>query len=231
MRQVFGVSGTGKSVFLRESLRTAARSPDFGPLHRFLVFDIKHDGYQDLAPPVRSVETAFKRLDKDRLAVIHPDMATAHEDLDAVIEWLFRTAQRVPDFSATLVIEESSTFIGSTVGAIPDSVKRFATQGRSLGLSLILVNQRALSNKWTDTQSASVTTFRLAIPDRELLRKRWGIDADSMDARLKEAKFSFAHLDLESLDMSYYAPIELPKNPRPVVVRKSRLTRFMEAFD
>jgi DNA helicase HerA-like ATPase len=230
VRQVFGISGTGKSVFLRETLRSAARSPKFGELHRFLVFDIKHDGYESLAPPSKSATEALRRVDKDRLVVIHPQMETADMELDQVIEWMFDTAQSVDDFSATLIIEESSTFIGASMGSIPASVKRFATQGRSLGLSLILVNQRALSNKWTDTQSASITCFRLAHPDRDLLRKRWGIDADSMDFRLKERKFSFGHLDLESLDLSYFAPIEMPKNPRPVVERKSRLTRFIEAF-
>lgn len=230
VRQIYGVSGTGKSVFLCESLRKAARSPKFGPLHRFVVFDVKHDGYQSLAPPVTSADSAIRGLDRERLAVIHPSMESADAELDDLIAWLFDTAQKVEGFSATLIIEESSTFIGTSIGSIPDSVKRFATQGRSLGLSLILVNQRALTNKWTDTQSSSITCFRLAHPDRDLLKKRWGIDADIMDDRLKERKFSFGHLDLESLDLSYFAPIDVPKNPRPVVERKSRVRRLGDAL-
>ena len=92
-------------------------------------------------------------------------------------------------------------------------MKRFATQGRSLGLSLLLVNQRALNNKWVDTQSQGITIFRLAIPDSELLKKRWGLSHDEIDAKLSEKKFSFAHYDLESLSLSYYDPIKDKKHP------------------
>lgn len=221
VRQVYGISGQGKTVFLCESLRRAARSADFGPSHRFIVFDVKHDGYETLAPPVASTDRALRNLKRDRLAVIHPDIETARRDLDEVIGWLFDTASLNDDFSATLVIEESSTFIGTSVGSIPDSVKRLATQGRSLNLTMILVNQRALSNKWTDTQSTSITMFRLARPDGRMLYERWGVDAESMDARLKERRFSFAHLDLESPDeLMFYSPIEVPSTKVPVVERK-----------
>ena len=221
VRMVFGISGQGKTMFLRESLRKAARSPDFGPTHRFVVFDVKHEGYETLAPPVLTSERAIRNLKRDRLAVIHPDIETARHELDDIIAWLFDAAEVNDEFSATLVIEESSTFIGSSVGSIPASVKRLATQGRSLNLTMILVNQRALSNKWTDTQASSITMFRLARPDGRMLYDRWGVDADSMDSRLKEKKFSFAHLDLESPDeLVFYSPIEVPKNPQPVVVKK-----------
>lgn len=221
VRQVYGISGQGKTVFLRESLRQAARSTEFSPSHRFVVFDVKHEGYESLAPPVATSERAIRNLKKDRLAVIHPEIDTARHELDDIIAWLFDAAEVNEGFSATLVIEESSTFIGTSVGSIPPSVKRLATQGRSLNLTMILVNQRALSNKWTDTQSSSITMFRLARPDGRMLYERWGVDAESMDARLKERRFSFAHLDLEEPDeLEFYAPIDLPTNPRPIVEKK-----------
>lgn len=221
VRQVYGISGQGKTVFLRESLRKAARSADFSPSHRFIIFDVKHEGYETLAPPVLTSERAIRNLKRDRLAVIHPDIETSKRELDELIGWLFDAAEVNQDFSATLVIEESSTFIGTSVGSIPNSIKRLATQGRSLNLTMILVNQRALSNKWTDTQSSSITMFRLARPDGRMLFERWGVDAESMDKRLKERRFSFAHLDLEEPDeLKFYAPIDIPSNPKPVVEKK-----------
>ena len=220
-RQVYGISGQGKTVFLRESLRKAARSTDFSPSHRFIIFDVKHEGYESLAPPVLTSERAIRNLKRDRLAVIHPDIETSKRELDEIIGWLFDAAEVNQDFSATIVIEESSTFIGTSVGSIPNSIKRLATQGRSLNLTMILVNQRALSNKWTDTQSSSITMFRLARPDGRMLFERWGVDAESMDKRLKERRFSFAHLDLEEPDeLKFYAPIDIPSNPKPVVEKK-----------
>lgn len=221
VRQIYGISGQGKTVFIRESLRKAARSPEFSPTHRFIVFDVKHEGYETLAPPVSTSERAIRNLKNDRLAVIHPDIESSKRELDDIIAWLFDAAEINEEFSATLIIEESSTFIGTSVGSIPASVKRLATQGRSLNLTMILVNQRALSNKWTDTQSSSITMFRLARPDGRMLFERWGVDAESMDARLKERRFSFAHLDLEEPDeLRFYSPIEMPSNPKPVVEKK-----------
>jgi hypothetical protein len=227
VRQVYGVSGTGKSVFLCESLRMACRSSGFSPKHRFIVFDIKHDGYESLAPPVSSVARAIQSLDKDKLAVIHPPIEEADEMLDDIISWLFDVADYDPEFSATLILEESSTFIGSSVGSIPPSVKRFATQGRSKGLSLLLVNQRALSNKWADTQSSSITMFRMAIPDRKMLLDRWGVRSEDIDERLKKKKFSFAHFDLEELSLSFYDPIKIPKVRLPVVKEKRRYSGLL----
>ena len=221
VRQVYGISGQGKTVFLCENLRQAARRADFSPLHRFVVFHVRHEGYETLAPPVSTSNRAIRNLKKDRLAVIHPEIETARFELDELIGWMFDAAQMNPDFSATLVLEESSTFIGTSVGSIPQSIKRMATQGRSLNLTLILVNQRALSNKWTDTQSTSITMFRLARPDGRMLFERWGVDSEAMDSRLKERRFSFAHLDLENPDeLSFYSPIEIPSVRTPVVERK-----------
>ena len=90
-----------------------------------------------------------------------------------------------------------------------------------------MVNQRALNSRWTDTQSASITCFRLAIPDKKLLLDRWGLLADEMDLKLSEKKFSFSHYDLEGLDLSYYDPIEIPKTRTPIVKKKKR-TDFLK---
>ncbi len=227
VQQVFGISGTGKTVFLCETIRQAAKSPDFTPKHRFIIFDVKHEGYTTLvAKPKTTVADALKSIDKEKVLVIHPDMRSARMELDDLIDFLFETAQFDEEFSATLVLEESSTFIGSSVGSIPPTIQRFATQGRSLGLSLLLVNQRALSNKWTDTQSSSITLFRLARPDAKMLNDRWGIDAFAVDDRLKQVKFSFAHFDLESTELSYYEPIEIPEIRVPIVKPQRRYSAF-----
>jgi hypothetical protein len=224
VRQIFGVSGSGKTYMTAQMLNATKSDPNFGPLWRGIVFDVKHEGYADLVETVDTTtdEAISTILDENRIAVVHADIETAQSELDSMIEWLFDTAQRLPDFSATLILEESSTFITPT--KVPDSIKRMATQGRSLGLSLILANQRALSNKWTDTQSTSITMFRLAIPDRKLLHDRWGIKADELDQKLAEKKFSFAHYDLEDLSLKYFSPIEAKPIKKPRSKKKKSLT-------
>tara|TARA_Y100001937_G_scaffold94934_1_gene128800 strand:+ start:1546 stop:2274 length:729 start_codon:yes stop_codon:yes gene_type:complete len=221
VRQVYGVSGSGKSFMLNKALKTARKMPAFGKLHRFVIFDIKHDGYEDVLIndkktkeyPVSDLDGVIKSLEKNRVTLIYPEMETASILLEDTIKHIFSVAQRVEDFSATFVLEESSTFIGSHPFSIPPQIKRFATQGRSLGLSLLLVNQRSVNNKWVDTQSQGITVFRLAIPDAELLKKRWGLNHEEIDLKLSEKKFSFAHYDLEKLSLTYYSPINDDKTP------------------
>ena len=85
---------------------------------------------------------------------------------------------------------------------------------------MLIVNQRALSNKWVDSQAQGMTIFRLPLPDAEMLKKRWGLDFQEIDAHLKETKFSFAYYDLESLDLDYYRPITIPDLRIPIVMPK-----------
>ena len=66
-RQIYGISGTGKTVFLCESIRKAARSRAFSGKHRFIIFDVKADGYQTLAPPVFDSDTAIEKMANDRV--------------------------------------------------------------------------------------------------------------------------------------------------------------------
>ena len=59
--------------------------------------------------------------------------------------------------------------------------------------------------------------FRQPQPDKDGLKKRWGLDSDAIDEKLSKKQFSFAHFDLESLSLSYYNPVELPpSNAKPV---------------
>ena len=229
VRQVYGVSGSGKTYFLNRMLHATESDKEFGPLWRAIVVDVKHDGYEDLVEELHTTASdAIETIQKNRISVIHADINYAQQDIDEIIEYLFHTAERVPEFTATLVIEESSTFITPT--RVPASIKRLATQGRSLGLSLILANQRALSNKWTDTQSTSITMFRLAIPDRKLLKDRWGVDAEALDLKLATQKFSFAHYDLEDLGLRFFSALP-PKKPSKKKKRKAgRIGRNFFSF-
>jgi len=209
VRQAYGGSGTGKTELMKELVRRAEKSPDFDDFFRLIIVDIKHEGYTSFAKPVTDFMGFVKSLDENRITVVHPTIHDASELLDEIIEYLFDTSERIKGFGATLIVEESSTYI--TPHSVPDSLKRMATQGRSRKLSLILLNQRALNNLWVESQTTAIVLFRLARPDSHLLKKRWGIDPEALDDKLSEKKFSFAHYDLESLQLTFYEPITLTK--------------------
>jgi len=214
VRQVFGISGSGKTTWMAELVRISLTSPAFSPLFRIVVFDVKNEGYGSLAEPVSDWRGFERSIKRNRLTVIHPpDLESAQGFLDDVIAHLFNLSKRLDDFGATLILEESSTFIRSTPNGVPPSLKRMATQGRSMSLSLVLLNQRALSSKWVDTQTNSMVIFRLPIPDLDLVNRRWGFDMMTVDERLRKERFSYAHFDLESLSINYYQPLQIQPTP------------------
>jgi len=214
VRQVFGISGSGKTTWMSELIRRSSKSSAFSPMFRIVVFDVKHEGYAEVGKVVTDWKGFQKSIKKNRVTVIHPpDLLDARLFLDEVVDYLFTLSERISGFGASLILEESSTFINSNPNGVPPSLKRMATQGRSKSLSLILLNQRALSSKWVDTQTQSMVIFRLPIPDWELVNRRWGFDGIAIDSRLKELKFSYAVFDLESLEIGYYQPVDIQPTP------------------
>ena len=231
VRQVYGVSGSGKTFMLNRAVKAASKSSSFKKFHRFVIYDIKHDGYESLLNekkkeyPVSDMDGIIKSIRDNRITLIYPEIEDADFLLEDTIKHIFSLAQNLEDFTATFLLEESSTFIGSHPFSIPKQIKRFATQGRSLGLSLLLVNQRSLNNKWCETQSQGITIFRLSYADSELLKNRWGLNHDEIDLKLRSKKFSFAHYDLESLNLSFYEPIKDDKRPIEAMKGGNGITR------
>jgi len=175
-----------------------------------IIIDVKAEDYGSIAEPITDLETAMKSINENRATVYYPGVHSAVNDTEVLIDYLFHLADQQGDFEATLILEESSTYI--TAHMVPDQIKRMAVQGRSKGLSLILANQRMMNNKWLDTQTAHLLAFQCPIPDRKMIKDRWGLDGDAMSERLATKPFSFAHFDFNTLQLRYYAPIDLQDN-------------------
>ena len=48
-----------------------------------------------------------------------------------------------------------------------------------------------------------------------------------MDEKLKKEKFSFAHLDLETLELKHFGAIKIPNMRKPVVKQKARYSGLL----
>ena len=207
VRQVFGTSGTGKTTLLEHWSYEAVKSKQFPKNWRMIIVDVKAEDYSDLVKPLTSLEEVMESVNKNRITLFYPSVHTAMEDVEQLVDFLFYMADEAEDFSATLILEESSTYI--TAHTVPPQLKRMAVQGRSKKLTIILANQRMMSNLWIDTQTAHLLAFQCAIPDRAMIKKRWGIDGEVLSSRLAQLDFSWAHFDFNKLALRYYAPVEL----------------------
>jgi hypothetical protein len=220
VRQVFGTSGTGKTTLLEQWSSEAVRSRKFPKNWRLLIVDVKADDYSSIVEPITDLDEVMKSLNENRITLFYPGVHTALEDVEQLVDYLFYLADNQEDFSATMILEESSTYI--TAHVVPPQLKRMAVQGRSKGLTIVLANQRMMNNLWIDTQTAHMVAFQSAIPDHALVKKRWGIDGDAMSKRLAERPFSWSHFDFNSLDLKFYAPLELQPITRIDPKRNSR---------
>ena len=183
----------------------------YGPDHRFVILDIKHEylfpnKYQKTAYfPITDLRRAISSISENRLTLVYPPLEDADLFLQIIIEYLFEAADEIETFSASLIVEESSMYVSPQT--IDPSLQRVLTQGRSKRITVGLANQRFLTNRWIDNLAASMVAFPLAIPDRDILKRRWGLDGEGLNAKLLEERHSFAVFDLETQGLDYYRPI------------------------
>mgnify|MGYP003140346235 CR=1 FL=1 len=206
VRQIFGVSGSGKTTLLETWGRQAVKSKEFPKNWRLIVIDVKAEDYGSIAEPIYDLEAAMKSINENRATVYYPGVHDAEDNVETLIDYLFHLSDQQKDFQATMILEESSTYI--TAHTVPPMIKRMAVQGRSKGLALILANQRMMNNKWLDTQTAHLLAFQCPIPDRKMIKDRWGLNGDQISERLAQLPFSFAHFDFNTLQLRYYAPVD-----------------------
>ena len=210
-RLFFGQSGSGKSFLLHSLIDRGMRDPSYGADHRFVVIDIKHEytfpkTYQKKQyQHISDLRKAIESISQNRVTLVYPPLEDADIFLNVIIEYLFEAADELDTFSASLVVEESSMYVSPQT--IDPSLQRVLTQGRSKRIVVALANQRFLTNRWIDNLAASMVAFPLAIPDRDILKRRWGLDGEGLNERLLQVRHSFAVFDLETQGLSYYHPI------------------------
>ena len=209
---VCGQAGSGKTFFIERLLESAVSDPRFGPKHRFVLIDPKHEAFTKIRVPRRYsslLDRAVARLKgerrtmrvrprsswspsrfrSDRVVVIHPDIEALPDVVSEVVDELFRQSAD-PQFSATLVLDEAAVLIEPQ--RILPAIKRLATQGRSRRLRGVFASQRPLSNRWLDGQVSDFILFSLGLPqDSEMLKKRWGVDLDEFRGPLSYRQHSW----------------------------------------
>jgi len=204
-RLVFGNSGSGKSYFLTEMLHRAFRSKEFGPQHRFVIIDPKHEMGSIDGPTVHHAANFPKAFERDRIVYVHPELGEIESMLDMVTDLSFMAADELPEFSATIVFDEFSMI--ATPQKMSESAARLFTQGRSKRIAFVAVSQRPVIHRISESQSAYAVLFRGSRVDNDRLKEKWGIKPDELDAILRQKQFSFGVLDLTEDSLTYFAPI------------------------
>ena len=219
-----GTSGSGKSTAIISTLQGAIASKKFGEWHRFVMVDPKGQpgDYDLLGEPLFDVQSVCDSIRKNRVTIFWPSMDFMEEEVSAVVDYVFDLARSEPRTTFTFVLDEAAVLITPT--RMPLSLKRLSVQGRSLGIMPIYASQRPLLNRWTDANLSNMFLFRTLPLDADQLSKRWGVDFEEADARLREKPYSFLWFDMTQGTHKPMEPVALPK--QPAKKKRTRWARF-----
>ena len=142
---VVGRPGSGKSYWLKHSLRDFMRSHK-DPNFRCVYICPKHEmSLYDKSRPI-GVESLEKHLRKNRTAVVYPDPDYVEAEVDYCIDTLFAIRNSNPDFTCTIIVDDAQTFIQSRRAA-SQSFRRLALTGRSKGIRFVAVSHQMVFSK------------------------------------------------------------------------------------
>lgn len=212
---VAGLSGSGKTTAVLSTLQQAIKKGSgFGEHHRFIIIDpkVQPGDYDILAEPVTSAEDALKRIRKERVTVLWPNLDFVQEEVEDLVNGVFDMADNSPEHSFTLVLDEASILI--TPSRIPTGLKRLAVQGRAKRIKPVFISQRPIVNRWTDANLSTLLLFNTLPVDADTLSKRWGVAFDEHAGTIRERPFSFVWFDMEKATFTPMEPVELPKQPK-----------------
>jgi len=222
---ISGLSGSGKTTAAISSLQKAIKSKEFGENHKFVVVDPKHQGgdWDLLADPISDMKKFRKSIRTERVSLYYPTLEGLEREVDSIVNYLFDLANS-SEASFTFVLDEASALIQGN--KIPDGLKRVAVQGRAKRIKPVFISQRPIMNRWTDANLSSALFFRILTVDSDVMKRRWGVDFDSMSDNLNSKPYSFVFMDLETGNLNLMDPLPLPK-PRPPK-KKGTLTRLFK---
>ena len=226
---VAGMSGSGKTTAVLSTLQQAIKKGSgFGENHRFIVVDPKTQGgdYDLLAEPVYNAESALKRIEKERVTVLWPDMESLVAEVEDLVSGIFDMAERNPKTSYTFILDEASIMITTT--NLPLSIKRLAVQGRAKRIKPVFISQRPIINRWTDANVSTMLLFNTLPVDADTLGKRFGVKFDDHAQRIRENPYSFVWFDMEKATFTPMEPLPLPKPPRKR--KRGVMDRFTDFF-
>ena len=208
---IFGKSGSGKTYGIRALVMKALPNKKFGKNHRFIIIDpkVQAGDYDELTDPITddNIETIAESLNENRLTLVWPSYEFGGQLIDQIIELLFAIADSFPDFSATLILDESGEYI--THNSMPNSIGKLAVQGRAKKLKGVFLNQRPILNRKLDSQVQSIVLFDMVTIDMDNLSKRWGINWDIIQGKIMKEQHSFYHKNFMSNKSDFYHAISM----------------------
>ena len=205
---VSGKAGSGKSYYLTHTIDMFLKKHK-DPSYRLIYICPKLEANLGEKNPPIGVDKLEKRLKKHRVAVVYPNPHYVEAEVDYCIDLMFSIQQANPDFSCTLVIDDSQTFLTSRRAASP-SFRRLALTGRSKNIRFVAVAHQLVFNKDLEGSTSFLALFSMPVKlyhkDAE---RRYGLNVEPFIEPLANTPYSFLWFDVTKNKAQLYEPIEV----------------------
>jgi Cdc6-like AAA superfamily ATPase len=208
---LWGQAGSGKSVFIEETLKQFLREYRNEYL-RVVVISPKNEGYE-FGNIVYSLEDLSKSVSKERLSVFYPEMINLDETVDEAILMMFDYQGEEPKTRFVFILDDSQVFLSSRKSA-SDAHKRLALTGRSRKIKGIYVAHNIVFARELEGQVDLLIGF--SNPNPIYYRssiERFGFDPEPFADSLKEKPYSFVWFDTREDEPKLMNPLPYKGKP------------------
>ena len=208
---LWGQAGSGKSVFIEETLKQFLRENKSEYL-RVVVISPKNEGYE-FGNIVYSLEDLSKSVSKERLSVFYPEMINLDETVDEAILMMFDYQGEEPKTRFVFILDDSQVFLSSRKSA-SDAHKRLALTGRSRKIKGIYVAHNIVFARELEGQVDLLIGF--SNPNPIYYRssiERFGFDPEPFAESLREKPYSFVWFDTRDDEPKLMNPLPYKGKP------------------
>ena len=208
--QIVGRPGSGKSFYLKHTiLEFMKRNKD--PNYRLIFICPKQEMYFSDEKEHRPISvTQFERhIRRNRLSLIYPDTDALDRQVEKIIDHVFAIERENEGFSATIIIDDSQTFIESKKSISP-AFRRLALTGRSRGIRYVAVAHSIIYQKDLEGSTSYIIMFNLPFKQHwNDSIKRYGFDPEPYVEQLATTPYSHVWFDVTTTKVSLYPPLEI----------------------
>jgi DNA helicase HerA-like ATPase len=206
---IAGRSGSGKTYLMTELINEAVKQPNFKNA-RIIYVSVKNESYWPKIEPTYDIDSLFKNLEKNSIAVFYPQDPNEYEsELDNLIERTFNVSADNEETSFCIVVDDCNVldkFNSQSRGS--KMLTKAAIAGRSYNIKLCLVVHRVgnLPRMLNSSLNCGII-MKISDMDNPYSIKVLSLDLDPYYATLANNQYSWAFADLLNGEVSLFEAI------------------------
>jgi hypothetical protein len=204
---IWGMAGSGKSVFIDHTLRGFLKQNKDKEL-RVVIIAPKNEDYVwgNIVHTLQQLELSIRM---NRVSVLYPAMENIEGTVDEAIDMMFNFQAKNPKSSFVFILDDSQVFLSSRRDG-SDAHKRLALTGRSRKIKGVYVAHNITFNRSLEGQIDLLVGFSSVNPIYYRASiERFGYDPEPFAPDLMSLPYSFVWFDTRNKEPQLMKPLVL----------------------